>query len=185
MTNICCDKSFVTTSLVFVTTSTCLLQQNTSFVVTKVCMLRETFVTTNICHDKSFVATNIILLWQQTHICYDKYMSWQKFCHDKDNFVTAKTFVAASILLLRQKTCFVATNACLSWQKWYFWQLLPIIPPNTHFLTSWDQNLYSHLTDVHTLLAGRRLGITCQWRESTAAAATLGMNLRLDLSLFR
>lgn len=38
---------------------------------------------------------------------------------------------------------------------------------------------------MHTLLAGQRLGITCQWRESTAAAATLGMTLRLDPSLFR
>ena len=35
--------------------------------------------------------------------------------------------VMKSILLSRQKMCFVATNTCLSWQKLYLWQLPPII----------------------------------------------------------
>ena len=36
-------------------------------------------------------------------------LSQQNFCHKKN-------FVATSILLSQQKTCFVATNRCLSWQ---------------------------------------------------------------------
>ena len=52
------------------------------------------FVATNICCDKSFVVTKI-------------------FCHDKHNCFHNQTFVTTSILLLRQKMCFVATNTCL------------------------------------------------------------------------
>ena len=51
--------------------------------------------TSIICFDKSFVVTNI---------CRDKGFV---FCRDK-------RFVATSILLLRQKMCFVATNTRLS-----------------------------------------------------------------------
>ena len=107
------------------------------------------------CHDKTFVATNIyrnkhvfvvteVLSWQayfscnkrcvlswQNYVCHYKYLSWQTFCHDKNMFVMT-SFVTASILLSRQKSCFVATNMCvmtklLSWQKWYLWQLPPTI----------------------------------------------------------
>ena len=79
------------------------------------------------CRDKSMlVATNIILsrqnsyfvatkvcLSRQIRVCRDKYWSRQNFCHlpnprnvcrDKHNFVV----VAASILLPREKACFVA-----------------------------------------------------------------------------
>ena len=45
------------------------------------------------------------------------------FCHDKSKLVATKLlsrqiFVAIKILLSRQKTCFVATNTCLSRQKY-------------------------------------------------------------------
>ena len=49
--------------------------------------------------------------------CCDKYINAQYGCHD---FVTTKiccdkSFVATSILLSQQKTCFVVTNTCLLW----------------------------------------------------------------------
>ena len=77
--------------------NTCLLQQNMSFVTTKVCC---SFVMAKLCLSRQniFVATNITL-------------SWQTFC----------------ILLSWQKMCFVMTNVCLSQQKWYLWQLPPKI----------------------------------------------------------
>ena len=90
----------------FVARNTRLSRQNVSFVVTKITQVSSTTnikisLTTNICRDKSFVATNI--------------------------------------LLSQQKTCFVVTNTChdthtlvetrqlLSRQKWYLWQLPPLI----------------------------------------------------------
>ena len=51
-----------------------------------------------VCHDKTFVTTNI---------CCNKHV-----CHNKG-------FVLTSILLLQQKMCFVMTNICLSWQKYF------------------------------------------------------------------
>ena len=170
LTNICRDKRFLITSLLLswqahvCRNKTCLSLWQKWMSRQNFCHNKHMFVLTNICHDKTFVATNIILSWQ--------------------NFGCGKhTFVATEDMFCHNKHVFVMTKN-LSWQKWYLRQLLPIIP-NTHFLTRWDQNLYSHLTDMHTLLAGQRLGITCQWRESTAAAAMLGMTLRLDPSLFR
>ena len=75
----------------FVVTDRWSSRQNTSFVVPKICLLRQTciccdkhvfnvvnvFVATNICRDKGFVATSIILLRQ-------------KFSCNKHTFVTAK-----------------------------------------------------------------------------------------------
>ena len=51
----CRDKGFVVTNM-------CLLRQNTSSVMTKVCLPRQTCV----CRDKHFVATSILLSRQQT-----------------------------------------------------------------------------------------------------------------------
>ena len=73
----CHDKNIVATK-------TCLLRQNTSFVVIKVCLLQNIFVTKRLsgqayfCRDKTFVATNV---------CHEKYLSRQKFCCNKHNFV--------------------------------------------------------------------------------------------------
>ena len=73
-----------------------------------------------------FVATNIILL-RQTSFCCDKgfiatntkhVLLRQNICRNKKN-LRRQTFFAASILLLRQKTCFVATNTCLSRQHMF------------------------------------------------------------------
>ena len=91
--NFCCDTTFVETNTYFVVTKVCLSRQ-------RFCRAKLTFVTTKdvfvaikhlFCHDKSMlVATNI-------------------FCCDKQNCVATK----ASILLSRQKTCFVATKMIL------------------------------------------------------------------------
>ena len=58
-----------------------------------------------------FVATKQVF-------CRDKYVCFFFFAFFFFAFLSHdKTFVAASILLLRQKTCFVATKTCLSLQK--------------------------------------------------------------------
>ena len=59
------------------------------------------------CRDKTF--------------CRDKKGKKKKFvatniCHDKRFVTTKNIFVATSILLSRQKTCYVATNTCL-WRQ--------------------------------------------------------------------
>ena len=72
-----------------------LSRQNTSFVVTEVCLSRQTYF----CHDKTFVATNI--------------------SRDKHNFGCSGklTFVATKMCLFRQNICldkhaFVVRNIC-------------------------------------------------------------------------
>ena len=57
--------------------------------------------------DTSFVATKKSFV--ATKVC----LSRQNFCHDKQEFCRHKGFVAASILLSRQRTCFVATKMIL------------------------------------------------------------------------
>ena len=85
------------------------------FVATKYCCCYKTFVATNtpllrqkFCHDwhtfitakDPFVMTKVL---SRQNLC----LSQQNFCHDKN------VFVATSILLSRQKTCFVATKIIL------------------------------------------------------------------------
>ena len=89
-------------SIIFVATNTCMSRQNTSFVATELYLSRQNiFVATKHLSRQIFVATNIC----------------------RDNHV----FFATSILLSRQKTYFVSTNTCLLRQKWYLWQLPPVI----------------------------------------------------------
>ena len=86
-------------------------------------MLVETYI---------FVATNRILLRKgktrllsrQKYACRDKYLSLQRFCRGKH------TFVATKDVLCCDKRVFVATKMCLSRQKWYLWQLPPMILHN-------------------------------------------------------
>ena len=68
----------------------------------------------------------------------DKYLSQQtRACHNKTHLLSRQkykhNFVATSILLSRQKMCFVMTNTCLSRQKWYLWQLPPVIENRWEF----------------------------------------------------
>ena len=92
----------------FVVTNTGLLQQNTPFVMTKVCLPQQ-----NLCHDKSmswqniFGATNMTsILWSQEMFCCNKHV-----CHDESNLIMTK-------LLLQQH--YVCHDKYLVRQK--FWQ---------------------------------------------------------------
>ena len=114
-----CHKYHFCRNKTSVATSMCLSWQNTSFVVTKVRLLRQnfccnkiTFVTTKyFCRNKTVVATNI---------CRNKNVLWQAyFCHDK-----------------RHEKQVLVTTKLSSWQKWYLWQLPPIISLNYTKLTN-------------------------------------------------
>ena len=82
--------------------------------------LRIIFVVTNISRDQhNFVATNV--LSGQAYFCHDKHVSVATkhvffFFKLMQIFVATNNFVATSIHLSRQKTCFVLTNTCLSRQ---------------------------------------------------------------------
>ena len=60
------------------------------------------------CRNNFFFVTTSILLWRQTRVCRDKNM----LVATKLLYCT-KRFVTTSILLTRQKTCFVATKMIL------------------------------------------------------------------------
>ena len=97
-TCVCCDKTH-------------LLSWRKCVVMTKL-LWRQTYF----CGDKhNFVATKH-LSWQ-TH----KYLSWQKFCHNK-NIVVTNNFVTTKVLsqqayYYHHKRCFAATNTCLLQQN--------------------------------------------------------------------
>ena len=76
---------------------------STSFVATKALTC---FDATKVCLSRQ----NYVCQWQQAYFCHDKK---NVFCRDKHVFVTTKSKLVATKVLLRQKTCFVATNTCL------------------------------------------------------------------------
>ena len=105
----------------------CAHNQNTSFVVTKVCLSRQCFVVTkvclswqnifvatNICHDKHVFVTTKVFSWQ-AYLC----LSWQKSRHNKH------TSVATKDTFCHDKHMLVATELLLQ-QKSYLWQLRPM-----------------------------------------------------------
>ena len=89
-------------------------------------------VATSIIFGHMFVPTSLLqvyyvrLSWQkyallrQNHVCCSKHLLWQMFSHDENvllqqtQLFQLKTFVTTSVLLLRQKTCFVAANTLVS-----------------------------------------------------------------------
>ena len=82
----CCDKTFVATSLPLSWQT-----QNTSFVMTKVCLSQQTCVcVTNICGDRSFVVSKV--LSRQAYFCRDR-RHVLSVCHDK-------MFAASKIILV-------------------------------------------------------------------------------------
>ena len=105
-----------------------MLQQNTSFVVTNMCLSRQ---------NKSFVTTKVCLSWQ--NICLDIFLT--NICCDKHNFVKhmfVMTYFSQQIFYW-DKNIFVMTNVLswqphfccnrrhvLSWQTCLLWQLLPL-----------------------------------------------------------
>ena len=69
--NFCCEKSFVATNISsFVVTKVCLLRPNVYFVVK--------IVMTNVCRDKRFVMTKALF-------CHEKHV-----CRDRSKLVTTK-----------------------------------------------------------------------------------------------
>ena len=83
------------------------------------------------CHNKTFVMTKLCLLQQNIFVATNTFvmtkasLSWQKFCCNKIMFVMTniwwdKSFVAT-------KNMFVVASILLLWQKWYLWQLPPMI----------------------------------------------------------
>ena len=86
------------------------------FVTTKVCLSRQNFCCC--CAKHIFVVTKV--LSRQTRACCDKkrLLSQQKYALSRQNLFSRDkhNLVATSILLSRQKTCFVVTNTCLSLQ---------------------------------------------------------------------
>ena len=93
----------------------------TVFVATKI------FATNVLSRQAYFCRDQRHVLSRQTRVCRDKQLSRQ-------NMSRQKYFVAPNIILSRQayfcsripKMCLVATKL-LSRQKWYLWQLLPVI----------------------------------------------------------
>ena len=118
----CRNKKFVMTHTCLSQQNTCLLQQNMSFVTTKVCC--------------SFVMTKLCLSWQNIFVAANIILSWQKFC----------------LLLSWQKKCFVMINTCLSKQKSYLWQLPPKIRymPNVKAVTQLIECSQSHYPSLTT-----------------------------------
>ena len=84
---------------------------NWLLIIDRSCHKHHFAVTSFVVTNTSFVATKVWLPWQ--NVCCNKIM----FVAAK-YFLELKCFVATSILLLRQKTCFVITNTCLLWQNW-------------------------------------------------------------------
>ena len=102
--------------IIFVATNV-LSRQNTSFVVTKVCLSRQKsvfiFVTTKLLLRQIFVATNTFL--SQQKFCYDKHIFVAtKVCLSRQNYVCHdKTFVAIKIFCSGKHDSFVATKVIL------------------------------------------------------------------------
>ena len=93
---------FVATKFFVVVATTCLSQQNRSFVATKVWLLRQNF-----CRNKIFFSQNIFYLSRQN-------MSFVAIKLRKYHFCRDKSFFATNVCLSRQM--FVGTNVILSRQ---------------------------------------------------------------------
>ena len=90
---------------------------NKTFVMTKLCLSWQIFVTTN------------VLLWQMFCCDHHTFVTTNNlFCHDKHMFVMTSKWPVVSwqTHVCLNKHVFVATKP-LSWQKWYLWLLLPMI----------------------------------------------------------
>ena len=126
------------TSIIFVTTNTCLSWQTMSFVVTKICLPQQNFcwyevillqqnffVCQQVCllqqkyayHDKTFVATKLCLLWQifvvtNMFVMTNKILLWQAyFCHNKGHVLSRQTHVCHNKTFVMTKMILVAAPA--------------------------------------------------------------------------
>ena len=101
------------------------------------CCNKHVLVMTNICYDRSFVMTNIFCCNKHNFVM-TKVWSWQAYFYldkrhvlTKEKFCCDKYFVTIDIILSQQRFCcskhtFVSTKVLLQ-QKWYLWQLLPML----------------------------------------------------------
>ena len=104
----------------------CSLWQNTSFECDK-SMLAATRLLSwqnSVCRDKTFVMTNRCLSWQR--FCHDKHTFVVTILCSRDTYLPQRKFIVTNINCVATKHVFVATKL-LSHQKWYLWQLLPMI----------------------------------------------------------
>ena len=101
-----------------------------SFVVTNTCCHdKHVFVAIKyICRSKIILARRNFFLWEnillwQNYVCCNKYLSWQKYvCHNKHTFVVTKDMFCCN-----KHVCHDCLTKLLLQQKWYLWQLLPMI----------------------------------------------------------
>ena len=126
-----------------VTTNMCLPQQ--IFVATNIISSQQTCLLSwqkNTCHVQTFVATKLCL--SQQKFCCDKiFLSWQNFCRDKHTFVMTKDMFCCDV--------FIATKL-LSRQKWYLWQLPPVIVHCLHG-DRWRWCKHWHISPAYSLSA--------------------------------
>ena len=118
-----CDAWFMaSTSVLLVGADTSII-----FITTKVSLWQTRFLSWNkhhFSHDKSFVVTNTFFV--MTKVCFSR----QNVCHDKIMFVRTKHTVRCSNNVLfawGRRGDLLSDDKLLSQQKWYFWQLLPMI----------------------------------------------------------
>ena len=131
------------------------------------------------CRDKHvvslFVATNMCFSRQnpflslQNYVCRDKYFSWQVLSRQKYFFAT-NIFFFATKLLSRQAYFCRDKRRVLSRQKWYLWQLPPMIQNGVFMTPSSTQSLVPPVlfTPTHYKTRSRRS------RQTKPAHSTFG-----------
>ena len=150
---------------------------NTSFVVTKVCLLQQIYF----CHDKHNFVVTIFLSWQ-THVCHDKthcFLRQKYACYNKTFVVENKcwpnNFIVTKVLswqayFCHNKRCVLSWQTCvccdkqefvmtklLSWHKWYLWQFPPMIAQGA-FQCKHQQRKLTHVqTNLQTQLWERQV----------------------------
>ena len=95
--NNCQDKH------VFLTTNMCLLQQNTSSVMTKTYFPQQNILVATkhiLCHDKNILSATKYPCCNKVNTC----LSWEKFCHEKHTFVTAEDVSSRQTRICHEKS---------------------------------------------------------------------------------
>ena len=144
----CRDKTFVATNII-------LSRQNFTRVTTKqdTCLSHKTFVATkdvlSVCRDKRKCLSR-----QTTKLC----LSRQIFVV----FLATKMIVVTALASDSNKHMFVATKTCLSQQKWYLWQLPPIIKGTCTrgHLPDWQSS--GLLANIDRMSSCKEKGVWCE-----------------------
>ena len=99
--------------------------KNMSFLVTKVCLWWPNF-----CSDKHIFCCNKSFVLEQAYFCRDKHMfvmTKHVFCHDKSMLVVTELVSQQTRIIFVTTKIFCHDKHNLLRQKWYLWQLLPMI----------------------------------------------------------